>query len=48
MCRVKGECNEKVINYVDNSVVEIKCVRDELEVFRKDFIGFCCFYEFSL
>lgn len=43
----KQERNEKAINYADNSVVETKRARDALEVFRKDLIGFCRFYEFS-
>ncbi|NMH60995.1 type I restriction endonuclease subunit R [Alteromonas sp. MYP5] len=45
--RAKQEGNEKAINYADNSVVETKRARDALEVFRKDLIGFCRFYEFS-
>ncbi len=45
--RAKEEGNEKAINFADNSVVETKRARDELEVFRKDLIGFCRFYEFS-
>ncbi|WP_246840488.1 DEAD/DEAH box helicase family protein [Lacimicrobium sp. SS2-24] len=45
--RAKKDGNEKAINYADNSVVETKRARDALEVFRKDLIGFCRFYEFS-
>ncbi|QCZ94371.1 type I restriction endonuclease subunit R [Salinimonas iocasae] len=45
--RAKAEGNEKAVNFADNSVVETKKARDELEVFRKDLMGFCRFYEFS-
>lgn len=47
MRRAKEQGNEKAIKFADNSVVETKRERDRLEVFRKDLIGFCRFYEFS-
>ena len=43
----KAENNEKKIKFAENSVKNAKEARDVIEVFKKDLISFCRYYEFS-
>ncbi len=45
--KAKAENNDKKIKYAENSVKNAKEARDILEVFKKDLISFCRYYEFS-
>jgi type I restriction enzyme R subunit len=43
----KAENNNKMIKFAENSVKNAKEARDIIEVFKKDLISFCRYYEFS-
>ncbi len=45
--KAKDEGNGKKIKFAENSVKNAKEARDVLEVFKKDLMSFCRFYEFS-
>lgn len=45
--KAKTENNDKKIKYAENSVKNAKEARDIIEVFKKDLISFCRYYEFS-
>ena len=45
--KAKATANDKQIKYAENSVKNAKEARDILEVFKKDLISFCRYYEFS-
>ena len=45
--KAKAENNDKKIKFAENSVKNAKEARDIIEVFKKDLISFCRYYEFS-
>ena len=45
--KAKAENNDKKIKFAENSVKNAKKARDIIEVFKKDLISFCRYYEFS-
>ena len=45
--KAKSENNDKKIKFAENSVKNAKEARDTIEVFKKDLISFCRYYEFS-
>ena len=45
--KAKAENNDKKIKFAENSVKNAKEARDVIEVFKKDLISFCRYYEFS-
>jgi type I restriction enzyme R subunit len=45
--KAKAENNDKMIKFAENSVKNAKEARDIIEVFKKDLISFCRYYEFS-
>ncbi len=45
--KAKAENNDKRIKFAENSVKNAKEARDVIEVFKKDLISFCRYYEFS-
>ncbi len=45
--KAKNEGNDKKIKFAENSVKNAKEARDILEVFKKDLMSFCRYYEFS-
>ena len=45
--KAKTENNDKKIKFAENSVKNAKEARDIIEVFKKDLISFCRYYEFS-
>jgi len=45
--KAKDANNDKAVKYAENSVKNAKEARDILDVFKKDLISFCRFYEFS-
>ena len=44
--KAKAENNDKKIKFAENSVKNAKEARDIIEVFKKDLISFCRYYEF--
>ncbi|GHB67746.1 type I restriction-modification system, restriction (R) subunit [Psychrosphaera saromensis] len=45
--KAKAENNDKKVKFAENSVKNAKEARDIIEVFKKDLISFCRYYEFS-
>lgn len=45
--KAKAENNDKKIKFAENCVKNAKEARDIIEVFKKDLISFCRYYEFS-
>ena len=45
--KAKAENNDKMVKFAENSVKNAKEARDIIDVFKKDLISFCRYYEFS-